>query len=885
LKTNQKLTYAITAVLSAYAGVTFAAATADTGGIEEVVVTAQRRSENMQAVPITMQALTSETLKELHVSTIEEFVKYLPSVSTASMGPGQSNIYMRGLSLGAYGTQGVGSVGQWPNVAVYLDDQSTQIPGRNLDVYAADLERIEVLEGPQGTLFGAGAEAGTLRYITNKPKQGVTEASTTGGYSTTAHGAPSSNIEAMLNLPLSDDMAIRAVVYSDSRGGYIDNVPGTFTRKSTDVGFQLRTGGRVPTDSVVINNDNIAANDINPVSYKGLRVSLAYKISDDWNMLLTQSYQDMHANGVFYQMPLSSDGPSLNPLEVTVFNDNITTDKFTNTALTVNGKVGSLDLVYTGAYLVRDSFQIQDYTNYARGVWGTYYQCTGYSGSSVDKCYSPSSIWRDNTHNVNQSHEFRLSTPKDWAVSGIVGVFYEKRELTDTNQWQYKTVPECVVGGPASCFLALDPSQAPKFDGASMSHFYQFGQNVGFVDDFKRSYDQSALFGSVDWHATDKLTLTAGTRYFDIKNQMLGGNIGSFFCKLYGGGTLASLPNGSVCNGASAGYNDFKSPYGTNLDAQATNHSKSSGFKSRLNISYKLDEQTLLYATWSQGYRPGGFNRGANCVLDAVSPTTNKYNPQHQYCVPQSYESDSLINKEIGWKTTLLGNHLQINGALYQEDWKNVQSGIFAPQLGFGNLTVAVNGPSYRVKGAELSIIARVTQGLTIQGSGSYNKSELVNSPVLRNNCVGVDNQCGGTLGEIITNSYVSPLVPNVAVVGIFGNQGDPLANSPKLQANVRARYEWTVGKNDLYWQIGAAHQGESFSSATVAFRNTMPAWTQYDASAGVAQGPWTIELVAANLTDINKSIYTSSTEFIQTQVPQRPRTLGIRFGYKLGAQ
>jgi outer membrane receptor protein involved in Fe transport len=222
---------------------------------------------------------------------------------------------------------------------------------------------------------------------------------------------------------------------------------------------------------------------------------------------------------------------------------------------------------------------------------------------------------------------------------------------------------------------------------------------------------------------------------------------------------------------------------------------------------------------------------------------------------------------------------------LYQEDWKDVQSGIFAPQLGLGNLTIAVNGPSYRVKGAELSVIARVTQGLTIQGSGSYNKSELVNSPALRNNCVGAANNCGGTLGEIITNTYVSSYAPNVPVVGIFGSQGDPLANSPKLQANVRARYEWSVGTNDLYWQIGAAHQGESYSSATVAFRNTMPAWTQYDASAGVAQGPWTIELVAANLTDINKSIYTSSTEFIQTQVPQRPRTLGIRFGYKLGAQ
>ena len=146
-----------------------------------------------------------------------------------------------------------------------------------------------------------------------------------------------------------------------------------------------------------------------PVTYKGLRVSADYKINDDWNILVTQSYQDMNASGVFYQLPVGSEGQALNPLEVTVFNNGLTSDKFSNTALTVTGKVGSLELVYTGAYLVRDSFQIQDYTNYARGVYGSYYQCTGFSGASVNKCYTPSSVWRDTTHNVNQSHEFRLS--------------------------------------------------------------------------------------------------------------------------------------------------------------------------------------------------------------------------------------------------------------------------------------------------------------------------------------------------------------------------------------------------------------------------------------------------------------------------------------------
>ncbi len=147
-----------------------------------MIVTAQRRTENLQDVPLAIQALSGDTLSQLNVTTMDEYIKYLPSVSTASMGPGQSNVYMRGLSVGALGTQGSGTNGTWPNVAVYLDEQSTQVPGRNLDLYTADLERIEVLTGPQGTLFGAGAQAGVLRFITNKPQLGEWSSKMSAGY-------------------------------------------------------------------------------------------------------------------------------------------------------------------------------------------------------------------------------------------------------------------------------------------------------------------------------------------------------------------------------------------------------------------------------------------------------------------------------------------------------------------------------------------------------------------------------------------------------------------------------------------------------------------------------------------------------------------------------
>ncbi|MFM7785542.1 MAG: TonB-dependent receptor plug domain-containing protein, partial [Gammaproteobacteria bacterium] len=271
------------------------------GGLEEITVTATRRSESLQDVPVAVQALTTDTIEQLNVSTIDDFLKYLPSVSSANMGPAQGNIYMRGLSVGALGTQGTGSVGQWPNVAVYLDEQSTSIPGRNLDVYAADLERIEVLEGPQGTLFGAGAQAGVLRYITNKPKLDTTEFKASAMYGQTAHGEDNGGGEAVINLPIIEGkLAVRAVAFSESRGGYIDNVPSTFTRAPTDLGLANRTGGRVPTDSVVINNFNLVGDDINDVDYKGMRVGVAYRFNDDWDMLIAQTFQETSASGVFY---------------------------------------------------------------------------------------------------------------------------------------------------------------------------------------------------------------------------------------------------------------------------------------------------------------------------------------------------------------------------------------------------------------------------------------------------------------------------------------------------------------------------------------------------------------------------------------------------------
>src|SRR6185437_5202342 len=283
-----RLSCAIAAILGAHSAVAAASESAvSSGEIPEVVVTATRRTENMQDVPIAITALTGETLAQLNVQTFDDLVKYVPNVSSASKGPGQNEIYMRGLSTTQGGAQGGGGINSFPNVAVYLDDQSAQLPSRNLDVYAADLERIEVLEGPQGTLYGAGAQAGAIRYITNKPKIDTTEGAVTASYSTTAHGDPSSSVVAHINIPLiPGTMAVRAVIYDDARGGYIHNIPGTFARSGTDIGVAYYFNGVVPPNSATVSNSNLVNRAYNPTTYKGARLSALYKFNDDWNLLL-----------------------------------------------------------------------------------------------------------------------------------------------------------------------------------------------------------------------------------------------------------------------------------------------------------------------------------------------------------------------------------------------------------------------------------------------------------------------------------------------------------------------------------------------------------------------------------------------------------------------
>jgi iron complex outermembrane recepter protein len=878
---------------------------ADRSGTD-IIVTATRRDQSLQDVPMTLQAFNTDTLSKLNVTTINDLLKYTPNVTFSNNGPGQGAIFMRGLSAGFAGQQSSATIGGFPNVALYLDDQSMQFPARNVDVYVADIERVEVLEGPQGTLFGGGAQAGVVRYITNKPKYDKFEGRMEGSFGGTAGGSVNGAFNAMVNVPIIEDtLAIRAVVYTDHHGGYIDNKFSTFTRQPSDLGsYYLAFNGNgnrlTPAQQVNqgrYNNNAQVEDNFNPVDYTGGRVSLGWQVAPDWDVLVSQSYQDLNAKGSFANQTYSFDYAPLTGLSSTLFSPQFSKDKYSNSALTINGKVGDFKLIYTGAYLKRQISQQGDYTNYARATYGIFYQCTGaanyYFGTfgGAPFCHEPTSYWTDKVRNTHESHEFRISSSDTGRFRVIAGGYYESFKIKDNMDWHYKTIPQCnpaltsaaIRAAGTVCLGLVAPNPAATLNVAGPR-----GPAVAFGQDIQRGYKQYAAFGSVDFDILPNLTITAGTRYYNYKNFETGSVYSSFTSGCY------QVP---VC------------VTGSNLDALNLKTSYK-GFKSKGVITWKPQEHTMVYGLFSQGFRPGAFNRGPSSRLqDPVLPflnaagrgsTINTGNGRNfQLLVPAGYRPDNLTNWEVGLKTDLFDRKVTLNASAYLMDWKDTQIGFFNPAAGFGNTAFGTNGPDYRIKGAELQITARPSDGLTIQGSATYNVSKQSNSP-----CFIANNPTASSFGKCITQTLSGGVV--IPVQSPFGNVGGTTPFSPRFQGNIRARYEW--GADDMKWFVagGVNYTSSMFNQpatypsgdvagngsvlgpngiivpATTVLRYKMPGYALTDAQIGFTRDKWTVTIFGDNLFNSHAATFTNSAQYIKTSTIVRPLTYGIKISTKI---
>ncbi len=835
-------------------------------------MTAQRRSEDLQDVPVSVQALGEEQLNQLNISTFDDYLQELPTVTAGGGSPGQSTIYIRGLASTTPNLTTAGVAGLAPNVSLYLDEQPLAQPGRNLDVYAADLERIEVLSGPQGTLFGASSQAGVVRLITNKPDLSGFDAKMTVGTSFTKGGEASYKAEAMLNVPVTDSLALRGVVYLDDQGGYIDNVAGTRTARES---ARFRPAGTVRDNGVPVapnragfqadddlsgvefieaNNAGLVEEDFNDTQYSGFRATALYEVSPDWQVTLAHSRQSLESDGVFFADPELD----LDDLEIQRFEDDRLEDDFSNTAWTVEGRLGMLDVIYNGAYTERETEQRIDYSDYLfAGQYLPYYICDGsvsYPGDAAPSgtCQAPNLYVGSNSELSVFTQELRFSTPEENRFRVTAGGFYSDLELKERNDYTY---PGSELAEPFGGFAPNFP-----FPGAYQSEAGPFPYGVIFRNDVKRTDEQFGIFGEATFYIVpDVLSITGGARYYDVAVDFEG-TANSSFCNAGAaedanafGTNLSDLYDGDgqytfigSCDAdlrqtfdvndtlediQAAGLSAAQAQQVFNA-VRAPDKAKTDGFIFKGTVNYTPTEDLLFYATYSEGFRPGLLNRPGG----AQGPGG--------FTVPFELQSDEVQNYEVGAKTELLDRQLRINGSLFYVDISNLQTTIFDPSI--TNLFFSDNAANAEIKGfeADFTLAPYDLAGLTVSGAVSFLDTEIT---------------------EVLT--------PTDDV-----QAGSDLAYAPSFQGNLRVRYEWDLSDNlGAFVQPSVSHSASKFTDIVAINRLELDSYTIVDLSAGVSYDRWTFEVYAANLFDERAQIAGDFYYDRARIVTNRPLTVGAK--------
>ena len=842
------------------------------GGVTTIVVTAQRRSEDLQDVPVSVQALGQEQLDQLNIATFDDYLQQLPTVTAGGGSPGQSTIYIRGLASTTPNLTTAGVAGLAPNVSLYLDEQPLAQPGRNLDVYAADLERIEVLSGPQGTLFGASSQAGVVRLITNKPDLSGFDTRVSVGTSFTKGGEASYKAEAMLNVPVTDNLAVRGVVYLDDQGGYIDNVAGT---RDASESARFRPAGTVRDNGVPVapnragfqsgddlsgvnfieaNNAGLVENDFNDTQYSGFRVSALYEVSPDWRITVAHSRQSLESDGVFFADPELD----LDDLEIQRFEDDRLEDDFSNTAWSVEGRLGMLDVIYNGAYTERETEQRIDYSDYLfAGQYLPYYICDGsvsYPGDAAPSgtCQAPNLYVTSDSNLQVFTQELRLSTPEENRFRVTAGGFYSDLVLKERNDYTY---PGSELAQPFGGFAPNFP-----FPGAYASDAGPFPYGVIFRNDVKRTDQQFGIFGEATIDLVpDLLSITGGARYYNVEVDFEG-TANSSFCNAGAaqdanafGTNLSDLYDGDgqytfigSCDadlrqtfGRDDSLEDIQAAGLTAAQAQqvfnairAPDKAKTEGVIFKGTVNFTPTEDLLFYATYSEGFRPGLLNRPGG----AQGPDG--------FTVPFELESDEVKNYEIGAKTELFDRQLRINGSLFYVDISNLQTTIFDPSI--TNLFFSDNAANAEIKGfeADFTFAPYAAPGLTLSGAVSLLDTEIT---------------------EVLTPT------DDVQV-------GSDLAYAPSFQGNLRVRYEW-----DLTDELGAfiqpsiSHSASKFTDIISINRLELDSYTVVDLSAGVSYDQWRFEVYGANLFDERAQIAGDFYYDRARIVTNRPLTVGAK--------
>jgi outer membrane receptor protein involved in Fe transport len=734
---------------------------------DEIIVTAQKREENLQKVPLSIQAIGTERLDQLQVQEFQDYVKFLPSVTIQQGGPGFAQVYFRGVASG----ENANHSASLPTVGVYLDEQPiTTIQGA-LDIHVYDIARVEALAGPQGTLYGASSMAGTLKLIPNRPDPSGFAGELSGEVNTVASGDVGGTLEGFVNAPLGSNAALRVVGWYRRDGGYIDNIAARRT---------------YATSGITQSNAALVKKNYNDVETYGGRLALGIDLDDNWTVRPSLMGQVQKASGSFGQ---ERNAPG--KLQTRQYNPEGSSDKWYNAGLTIEGKLGNWDLTYAGGYLRRKGSTQSDYSDYAY----FYDALAGYGAYFTDNAgnfVNPNQYIQGKDSYRKTFSEFRISSPSDKRVRLIAGLFYQRQAHNIEQNYIIDNIADAItVTGTAS--------------------------NIWLTKQLRVDRDMAA-FGELTFDVTDKFKITGGLRVYKYKNSLAG-----FFG--YSAGYSSRTGEAACLNtdGTTRGANPAGTPVPILVKGSpCTNVNKTTSdtdFIHKINATYEINDDALVYVTWSRGFRPGGINRRGT-----LPP----------------YGADQLDNYEIGWKTSF--GRLRWNGALYNLAWDDIQLSF----LGANGLTEIRNAGKARIRGIETDLSFR-SGGMTLSAGGSYNKATIQ-----RDFCRIANATFDCTTAG---NSLLAPA-------------GSRLPVTPKFKGNMVARYEFPAFGD---WKGHAQIAGNYTSNRTTdlrtaeqAIKGALKSYGTVDLSLGVKDDFWSAELFATNLFN-NNGVVNTGVQCVET--------------------
>jgi len=661
---------------------------AQTQQLEEIVVTATKRTEGVQDIPISVMVMGEQQLEDLNITDMADYVQMLPNVSYVSLGPGSGNVYIRGISSG-----GESGIGANPSVAIYLDEQPVTAVGSYMNPHIYDVQRIEVLAGPQGTTFGANAQSGAMRIITNQPDSSGFAASFSVDGNVPKSGDFGYLLEGMVNIPLSDRAALRVVGYIKEDGGYIDNIFGSHTFSNANV----RTGGANPVwDAIAADqtydNAAIVEENHNTATTVGGRAALRIDLNDNWTATAGVMFQSLETKGVW------DHDPTLGDLVVSKLLPDWSEDDWVQLSLKVEGEIAGGTLTATYSDLDRDISAYTDYSLYndyyvSYGFVQPYYSCyIGFGGCGDPRGYVSSEGGWD-----RQNFELRYASDPENRFRWLVGGFYSEVENRNDGDWHVlgmANIPGSFVEGP----------------------------DIYWTTNFKRPYEETAFFGEASFDFTDQLTASASVRSFDYEAR-LDGFSGTVWWP---------------CGGFSPGHPDNN--YGEGGCSESERLTDGADQVYRFSFDYAINDDAMVYTAWGEGYRPGSLNRMCETrVLGGLGG-------QGQNNIGCAFNSDFLTSTEIGYKTTLNDGRTRINVAAFWQEWDDFQFSRLDTSI--SPLTLTFNVGNAESNGIEGDFTTLLTDNWTLSGAFSWIYTSELTTDYSRNG-VTVDAPAGTPLPRI----------------------------------------------------------------------------------------------------------------------------------------